>query len=325
MDACDFLSLEKPVLQGAMGGVARQDLVVAVSEAGGLGTLSYLPPAFFESELRCIEERLEGKTFAANLLMPLISRLHVEACLKSSVQVVTLFYGFDQAIVSALKDAGKLVLFQIGSLEEAELVLSAGADGVIVQGYEAGGHLRGEERLAELLPKVRTCFPDALICGAGGIHNKDTAEVCRSSGADAVCAGTRFLASPEASAHPEFKRRLVTATETIVTDLFGVGWRDLHRVIPNSAVKKWCARDSSDHAFAPMTDAAEKLVSGLSDAVDRAAILMRQSLEQPIYTPSSLTPELEATMIEYVALYAGECVQNIHELQPVPKSVELLS
>ncbi|MEM9225306.1 MAG: nitronate monooxygenase, partial [Pseudomonadota bacterium] len=134
IDACDFLSIDKPVLQGAMGAVARHDLVVAVSGAGGLGTLSYLPPAFFAAEMARIQDSLGKRSFAANLLMPIISKAHVEACLNSDVPIVTVFYGFNQNMVSALKEAGKIVLFQIGSLQEARKVIAAGADGVIVQG-----------------------------------------------------------------------------------------------------------------------------------------------------------------------------------------------
>ena len=163
MDACDFLSIEKPVLQGAMGAVARHDLVVAVSRAGGLGTLSYLPPNMFKSELDRVRNSLGETTYAANLLLPIIEKAHVEACLESDVPIVSLFYGFDEKIIKALKDAGKIVLFQIGSLKEAQKVFAAGVDGVIVQGVEAGGHVRGKTPLADLLPQIKEMFPDKFV------------------------------------------------------------------------------------------------------------------------------------------------------------------
>lgn len=325
IDARDRLSIEHPVLQGAMGSVARHDLVVAVSNAGGLGTLSYLPPAFFRQELLRIEESLGKTTFAANLLMPIIGKAHVEACLESRVPVVTMFYGIDRRIVSALKEAGKTVLFQIGSLAEAERVMAAGADGVIVQGHEAGGHVRGTDRLADLLPQVRDRFPDHLVCGAGGLHDRRSADVCRALGADAVCSGTRFLASPEAAAHPAYKDRLLEASETVVTNLFGAGWRDPHRVLVNEAVRKWCQEDGRDPSWLFLAHAAMRMISRFASNDGGAALTAGQTLDRPFYTPSSLTPEMDGAMLEVVALYAGECVRHIHEIRPADETVRELA
>lgn len=325
MDACDFLSIERPVLQGAMGAVARHDLIVAVSNAGGLGTLSYLPPPMFETELYRIRESLGETTFAANLLLPIISKAHVQACLKSDVPIVTLFYGFDLSIVSALKEAGKIIMFQVGSLAEAQRVFSAGVDGVIVQGVEAGGHLRGRDRLADLLPSVKDAFPDKLVCGAGGVYDSESVQACRALGADAVCSGTRFLMSPEASAHPAYKQRLIDGAETVVTNLFGVGWRDPHRVMPNAAVEKWCAEDGMAPGWLGFIHTVTRIASKFASSDGGAAMTARQSLSNPLYTPTSLTPEMAEELIEVVALYAGECVGQIHELQPADTTVAALS
>ncbi|MEM1380596.1 MAG: nitronate monooxygenase [Pseudomonadota bacterium] len=325
VDVCDLLSIERPVLQGAMGGIARHDLVVAVSQAGGLGTLGYLPPDGFARELERIQDSLEGRTFAANLLMPIIRKAHVEACLNSSVTIVTVFYGFDHRILSALKDAGKTVIFQVGSLAEAQKVITAGADGVIVQGFEAGGHVRGTKRLADLLPEIRDAFPNHLVCGAGGIHDKQSADACRALGADAVCSGTRFLASPEASAHRAYTEQLSKATETIVTNLFGVGWRDPHRVIPNAATRKWCRADGREPPWLPMVHAGTRIASRLRRADGAAKMTARQSLSAPLYTPASLTPEMDAALLDVVALYAGECTRWIDDVQPAARTVQELS
>ena len=326
VDTCDVLSIEKPVLQGAMGAVARYDLTAAVSRAGGLGTLSYLPPSFFEAELKRLEADLQGQTFAANLLMPIIEKRHVEACLNSAVPVVTFFYGFDQKILDAMKDSGKKVLFQIGSLEEARTVISAGADGVIAQGYEAGGHVRGTTPLAELLPQVKAAFPDHVVAGAGGVVDKATADACRALGADAVCAGTRFLASPEAAAHSAYKARILTAEDTVVTNLFGLGWRDPHRVIPNAATQKWLSDDGREPAWMPMLHGVANTLSKLAPPSDGgAAMTARQSLGRPLYTPNSLVPELDESKLELVALYAGAAVGQVKELWPAAKTVEELA
>lgn len=333
MDACDLLSIEKPVLQGAMGGVARHDLVVAVSNAGGLGTLSYLPPKQFASEIRRVEQSLGETTFAINLLMPIITPEHVKACLESSASVVTLFYGFDQKTVTALKEKGKTVLFQVGSLTEAKKVISSGADGVIAQGFEAGGHIRGSTRLDDLLPQIKDAFPDHLVAGAGGIHDSVSADACRANGADAVCSGTRFLASPEAAAHEAYKNRLINADETVATNLFGLGWRDPHRVIVNEAVKKWCDKNGREPRWVVpihgMSSIARKLASASSSKGSGggggASMVAKQNLGKPLYTPASLSPEMSADLIEVVALYAGECVDKIGDLRPAAETVTELA
>jgi len=324
-DARDLLSIEKPVLQGAMGAVARHDLVTAVSKAGGLGTLSYLPVNAFVQELRRIEQSLAGKTFAANLLLPIIEKGHVEACIASRVPIVTLFFGFDRKILAALKGAGKIVLFQVGSVEEARMVIAHGADGVIVQGHEAGGHVRGALRLADLLAQVRDALPRALVCAAGGIHDRASASQARLLGADAVVSGTRFLASPEAAAHPAYKHRLIEAKETIVTNLFGMGWRDPHRVVRNAATDKWCSKAGMEPSWLYPIHAASGITAKLSGRVNVQVLVERQSLRLPLYTPSSLTPEMREDRLEVVALYAGECVERIISLQPAASTVAELS
>lgn len=321
VDICDFLSIERPVLQGALGGVARHDLVVAVSKAGGLGTLSYLPSDSFGKELKSVEDTLDGTTFAANLLMPIIDRNHVKACIASSVPIVTIFFGFDQRIVSALKEAGKIVLFQVGSLAEARKVIAGEADGVIVQGFEAGGHIRGTERLADLLPQIKSAFPNRVVCGAGGIYDKQSADACRALGADAVCSGTRFLASPEAAAHPAYKQLLLERDETVATNLFGLGWRDPHRVIKNAAVQKWCGPDGREPGWLVIPHAISGIVQKFSSSDNSAELTAKQKLAIPLYTPASLSPEMPEELIEVTALYAGECIRNVRRLQTAAETV----
>lgn len=325
VDARDRLSIEKPVFQGAMGAVARYDLVVAVSEAGGLGTLSYLPAELFRTELNQVEERLSGTTFAVNLLMPLIERAHIDAVLESSVPIVTLFYGFDAKLVSALKAKGKIVLFQVGSLAEAKKVIAAGADGVIAQGFEAGGHIRGTDRLADLLPSIKDAFPDQIVAGAGGVHDKASADACRALGADAVASGTRFLASPEAAAHPVYKQKLLEADSTVATNLFGVGWRDPHRVIPNAAVEKWCKPDGREPGWLAPVHALTKIAAKFASSDGGRDMVMKQSVDRPLYTPASLMPGMPDELIEVTAIYAGECVRDIHGLVPAAETVAALS
>ncbi len=326
VDVRDMLSIERPVIQAAMGGVSRSELVTAVAKAGGLGSLGYLPPQLFDAEISQIREELDGRTYAVNLLLPLIGKAHVESCLRHKVPVVSLFFGYSQEIVDALKDNGSYVLFQVGSLEESHRAINGGADGLIVQGSEAGGHVRSTERLQAMLSRIKDDFPARLIAGAGGVHNRASADAVRALGADAVASGTRFLATPESCAHPAYKARLLSATDTVLTHLFGVGWRDPHRVVPNKAVSKWCSPDGREPAWLrPLHLVLRALSRVASSEAATRKMIESQTLSLPLYTPSSLELEMDEALLEVVALYAGECVREISSLKPAAELVCELS
>lgn len=122
---------------------------------------------------------------------------------------------------------------------------AAGADAVIAQGVEAGGHVRGVVPALELLERVRAAVPaDYPVLLAGGVADSADVREALAAGAVGAVAGTRFLLSNESRAHPEYQRRLLDASETALTQLFGAGWPDAsHRVIPNAATERWLRRD----------------------------------------------------------------------------------
>src|SRR5262249_40790595 len=131
-----------------------------------------------------------------------------------------------------------------GSVGEALGATAAGADGVIVQGVEAGGHVRGEVPALELLERVRAELPrDYPVLLAGGIAERSDVVRALDAGASAAVGGTRFLLSEESRAHPEYKRRLLEADQTLLTELFGAGWPAPHRVIANEATDHWLRGD----------------------------------------------------------------------------------
>src|SRR5262245_42904920 len=127
-----------------MGALALADLVVAVSEAGGLGTLGLggLPPEVVRDEIRRVQGR-PRRPFAVNFLVPMLDPAALEAALAEHVPAVTFFYGDVAPWVAAVHRAGARVLVQVGSADEAVRAVDAGADVVIAQGVEAGGHVRG--------------------------------------------------------------------------------------------------------------------------------------------------------------------------------------
>jgi nitronate monooxygenase len=130
-------------------------------------------------------------------------------------------------------------IHQCGSVEEAKAAAAAGADAVIAQGVEAGGHVRGTTPMLELLERVRAAVKIPVLA-AGGIIDAGGVRAALDAGATAAVAGTRFLLSDESHAHPDYKQRCLDAGATILTELFGLGWPDApHRVIPNGATLRW--------------------------------------------------------------------------------------
>jgi NAD(P)H-dependent flavin oxidoreductase YrpB (nitropropane dioxygenase family) len=226
------LGVELPVVQAGMGGgISRHELAAAVSDAGGLGTIAVNGAEAMRRELAAARA-LTGRSLAVNVLLPFARRDWFEAA--GEADVVVTFWGKPRR-----RTVG-VWLHQCGSVAEAQRAQAAGADGVIVQGVEAGGHVRGQTPGLQLLEEARRVLPpDYPVLLAGGIAEGADVRAALDAGATAAVAGTRFLLSEESRAHALYKERLLRAEETIVTDLFGAAWPAPHRVVPNAAVDHW--------------------------------------------------------------------------------------
>ena len=131
-------------------------------------------------------------------------------------------------------------MVQVASADAARAAADAGADALIVQGVEAGGHVQSVVGLLPLLAEVRRAVSLPLLA-AGGVADPASARAALAAGATAVVMGTRFVASDECDAHPRYKTRLVEAAgrDTVLTRLFDVGWDAPHRVLRNSTYERW--------------------------------------------------------------------------------------
>ncbi|HET7510359.1 MAG TPA: nitronate monooxygenase [Solirubrobacterales bacterium] len=321
------LGVELPVVQAGMGGgLSRHELAAAVSEAGGLGTIAVNGAGAIRRELAAARA-LTGRPLAVNLLLPFARRDWFEAA--DEADVVVTFWGRPR------RRTGGVWLHQCGSVAEAKAAHAAGADGVIVQGVEAGGHVRGTTPALELLAQVRAVLPPGYpLWLAGGIASRDDAQAALAAGADAAVAGTRFLLSEESRAHSEYKQRLLAAEQTILTDLFGAGWPAPHRVVPNSATKHWLPNrpvGGSAPALerAPLANRAlnRLLAPGARYLPDplQARMIRAQRPDSRLLTPAGPTDDAPATLLEAGALYAGETVAKISKLQPAANLVRELA
>ena len=217
----DLVGCALPLQLAAMGGVGTTALAEAVATAGGLGMV---PSSETPASGAC------GSTF----LMPFAPPLDVVRETAMAVRVAEFFYGDpDRRMVEAAHRGGALAGWQVGSAGEASAAEEAGCDYVVAQGIEAGGHVRGTQPLAEVVPAVLAAVRIPVVAAGGVATSRRVAEVI-AMGADAVRVGTRFVTSPESRAHTDYVVSLLEASseDTVLTDWFSEGWPGApHRVL----------------------------------------------------------------------------------------------
>lgn len=319
------LGMRWPIVQAGMGGgVATSELAVAVSRAGGLGTIGLMPEARFAAELDHARTMLGDTPFAANLLLPMIRRGHVRACIDRAVPVVSLFFGHRRGLVDALHQAGSYVMHQVGSPGEADRAVHEGADALIVQGREAGGHVRATQPLQSLLPAVRQAYPNVPVLAAGGIHDANSVRSARAAGADGINVGTRFLLTPESYAHPAYQQRLLEADDTLLTRLFGLGWDAPHRVSPNAATRRWCGVEGGAPRWLTALNAISYRPSRLLPLETAASLVGMQAPNRPFFSPFPLNRDMPAWP-DCTPLYAGTGVAHMDAIRPAANVVAELA
>lgn len=313
--AFDLSRLEVPIVQAGMGAVARHELAAAVSEAGGLGTIAGAR-APIAAELAAAR-KLTGRPVAVNLLLPFLRSGDAEAA--AAADVVVTFWGPPRRLT-----AGTWI-HQCGSVQEAKAAAAAGVDAVIAQGVEAGGHVRGTRPALELLEQMRAAVSIPVLV-AGGIVDRAGVGEALAAGAAAAVVGTRFLLSEECRAHPEYKRRCQAAEETILTELFGLGWpRAPHRVIPNAATQRWLSQDGRCPGW---ISAAQRITRPVTTRLpDRmqARALARQRASMPLLSPQPPTDDGPSSLLDSGPLYAGESVKRINDVLPAAELVAQLT
>ena len=220
-------------MQAPIGPAATVELVDAVCAAGALGSLasSWTPVDVLREQVRL----LAGRRFCVNLVLAFPQERRLGVLCEEHVPVISFSWGIRPDLIARAHEAGAQVFVQVGSAEAVRRAVDAGADAVIVQGIEAGGHVEGEQPLLELLAGVDEL--GAPVVAAGGIADAAAAATARDAGADAVAAGTAFLVAEEADRHRGYVARLLAAETTVLTDVFSIGWPNAkHRVLANSAL-----------------------------------------------------------------------------------------
>jgi NAD(P)H-dependent flavin oxidoreductase YrpB (nitropropane dioxygenase family) len=312
------LGVEAPVVQAGMGGgLSRHELAAAVSEAGGLGTIAVSGGAAIERELAAARA-LTGKPLAVNLLLPLARRDWFAAA--AAADVVVTFWGRPRR-----RTAG-IWMHPCGSLAVARAAQAAGADAVIVQGVEAGGHVRGTAPALELLDRVREELPAGYpLLLAGGVAERGDVRRALDAGAVAAVAGTRFLLAEESRAHPEYRRRLLAAEETILTELFGAGWPAPHRVIANAATEHWLGGDPRGPRLNRLLNQLLAPGARYVPAQLQGRMARAQRPGSRLLSPLGPADDGPANLLDAGPLYGGETVARIHEVRPATELVRALT
>jgi nitronate monooxygenase len=311
----DFRELQAPIVQAGMGAAARHELAAAVSESGGLGTIggAGVPIA---KELAAAR-RLTGRPIAVNLILHLLRPGDVQAA--RDAEVIVTFWGEPRRL------APGTWVHQCGSVEEARAAEAAGADAVIAQGVEAGGHVRGTTPLLELLERVCAAVKVPVLA-AGGIVDQSGVGQALDAGAVAGVLGTRFLLSDESRAHPDYKRRCLEADSTVLTELFGLGYPDApHRVVPNAATRRWLRHDprgpgwirTANRLTAPLVMRVPEAIQG------RALAFQRPSF--PFLGPVMALDNGPRSLLDSGPLYAGANVTRISDIRPAAQIVKDLT
>ena len=299
------------------GGLAGAQLAATVSEAGGLGTIGILGPAELREEIERAR-RLTDRSIAVNLLLPFARPAHFDAA--QGADVLVTFWGRPRRRTS------KVWIHQAGSVEEALAARAAGADAVIAQGAEAGGHVRGTIRSMELLSAIRgKVGPDYPVLSAGGVTDRSGTAERIEAGAAAVVSGTRFLMSEESGAHAAYKQRLIDARETVVTELFGVGWPAPHRVAPNAATERWLRGDPRGPRWVRAIHRATALGASHVPIGLQMRLAASQTPGRPFFGPAAATADGPENLLDAGPLYAGECIERIGDVRPAAELVRELT
>ena len=216
---CDLLGIRYPIFQGGMAWIATAELSGAVSAAGGLGILGggNAPPDYVRDQIRQTRE-ITDKPFGVNI--PLLSAYVgavVEVCIEEEVPVVTTGAGNPALIMPRLKEAGVKVVPVVVSVALARRVERLGADAIVVEGMESGGHI-GDVATLPLVPQVVDAV-DVPVIAAGGIGDGRGLVAALALGAEGIQMGTRFICTTECMAHDNYRQALVRAHDrsTIVT------------------------------------------------------------------------------------------------------------
>lgn len=253
----DILGIEYPIIQGGMAWIAEHNLAAAVSEAGGLGLIGAggAPAEFVREQIQKVKAATD-KPFGVNImLMNPEADAIAQVIIDEGVKVVTTGAGNPSKYMDMWKKAGVKVIPVVASVAMAKLMERGGADAVVAEGMESGGHIGSTTTMA-LVPQVVDAVSIPVIA-AGGIADGRGFAAAMMLGAEAVQIGTRFVVSEESIAHEKYKQQLIKAKD-IDSTVTGMSTGHPVRSIRNKMTKEYLRLEKEGADFMEL----EKLTLG---------------------------------------------------------------
>jgi nitronate monooxygenase/enoyl-[acyl-carrier protein] reductase II len=272
---CDLLGIDVPIMQASLGPWPAVELVAAVSNAGGLGTIGAVlqSAAQIRQQIARVRELVGGRAFAVNHSLRPLDAEAFAATLAARPAVVSLAHGNPGEFVLRAHDAGARFIHMVNTVRQAREAAARGVDAIIAQGTEAGG-FSGTVSTLTLVPQVVDAVSPIPVIAAGGIADGRGLAAALVLGAQGINIGTRFLASAEAGVSDDWKQAIVRAESEDTTkvefapDVFPPGppggYEGLPRVLPTAYVTEWNARreDAKRHAQRLRGELREALAEG---------------------------------------------------------------
>ena len=251
---CQLLGITHPIVLGGMGGATSAPLVAAVSNGGGLGTLgtSSFSPNQVEEQIALIREKTD-KPFGVNHLLFLTHEEMFKVTLRMRPAVIAFAWArLDQDLREYFRrahDAGSKVMYMAGEVPLAARAAEAGADLIVAQGTEAGGHVSWMASMP-LVPMIVRAVAPLPVLASGGIADGRGLAAALALGADGVLLGTRFMATPEAPIHSNLKQAIVRSDghDTVLTEIPDIAtervWPGaMSRAQRNKFIERWAGRE----------------------------------------------------------------------------------
>ncbi|HZZ95055.1 MAG TPA: nitronate monooxygenase [Usitatibacter sp.] len=297
-----MFGLAHPIALAPMGAVSGGQLAAAVSNAGGFGFVGggYGVPEWLRTELAIVARATE-RPWGVGFITWSITPEAFEIALAARPAAVFLSFGDPRPHARRVRDIGAKLFCQVQDLASARLAVEAGADVIVAEGTEAGGH-GGRRGTFALVPAVADVAGSIPVLAAGGIADGRGLAAALMLGAQGVSMGTRFFATVEALAHPAIKQRLVDAraddtTRTRVFDIVrGYAWPDGidGRAVRNPFASRWSGRE--------------------------AELQQRLERERPAYFAAAQAGDCDTAVV-----WAGEGVDLIDRIEPAAEVVRRVS
>ena len=309
---CTLLGIELPIVGAGTGSIATARLAAAVTNAGGLGMTGAAgdPPEAVVERVREIRSLTAG-SMGVNVILELQPLEAIERLLAEGIEVLATGFGDPAEAIALAHQAGTRVFHRCETAEEAQRAAALGADVVIAQGSDSGGHT-GRVPTFALVPQVVDAAGGVPVLAAGGIADGRGLVAALALGADGVLLGTRLVASIESGAHDVYKDGIVAAAadDSVTTDIFEIGWPGrTERVLRNPTTEAW-------------DEEPEPRVRPLDRPLE--IIAHRGELELPRWFVDTPNAGDEGAVGE-MALYAGPAAGLVDEVLPAGEIVRRIA